>query len=212
MLHACREGDIIANVTFLDRYRYGCLRYRLSITDNDGDIASWNNQKRRSVKWLPNKERHPRLFEKWLQNMNISSNMRISRSTRLCSDHFEENNFYQNNEIIHLRSGSIPTIFNKYKTQCIICKVKKGEVSCSFFKFPIDKPELLKLWLSNIKIENFYPTSTDVICSNHFEKKNSYVMGKEKLGKRKAKQYQLYSQLSLKASTPEMFFSLFYNI
>nr|XP_012226853.1 PREDICTED: uncharacterized protein LOC105674836 isoform X3 [Linepithema humile] len=161
---------------------------------------------------LPNKERHPRLFEKWLQNMNISSNMRISRSTRLCSDHFEENNFYQNNEIIHLRSGSIPTIFNKYKTQCIICKVKKGEVSCSFFKFPIDKPELLKLWLSNIKIENFYPTSTDVICSNHFEKKNSYVMGKEKLGKRKAKQYQLYSQLSLKASTPEMFFSLFYNI
>lgn len=34
----------------------------------------------------------------------------------------------------------------------------------------MNKPDIMNTWLSNMKIKNFYPTSNDVLCSDHFER------------------------------------------
>ncbi|XP_036142966.1 THAP domain-containing protein 5-like isoform X3 [Monomorium pharaonis] len=128
-----------------------------------------SENKQRTFHRFPNKEKYSQLFEKWIKNMNLDLNIRISKDSRLCSDHFEKKHFYVENKNTYLKSGSVPTIFNKYKSECAICKVKKGTDLRSFHKFPVNNSQLLNKWLSYIKMENFYPTIQDLICSIHFE-------------------------------------------
>ncbi|XP_011052427.1 PREDICTED: THAP domain-containing protein 2-like isoform X2 [Acromyrmex echinatior] len=45
-------------------------------------------------------------------------------------------------------------------------ELKKGY---SFFKFPLDKSNLLKKWLDNMGIKNWTPDKSSVLCSDHFE-------------------------------------------
>ncbi|XP_011858885.1 PREDICTED: THAP domain-containing protein 3-like isoform X2 [Vollenhovia emeryi] len=84
------------------------------------------SDKDRTFHRFPDKEKYPHLAQKWIENMNVGSDVRISRDTRLCSDHFEEKHYCMKNKRKCLKLGSVPTIFSKYKSECAICKVKKG--------------------------------------------------------------------------------------
>ena len=46
-----------------------------------------------------------------------------------------------------------------------ICK----ERGVSFHKFPLNNPELLKIWCARVKRVGFKPTQYSVLCSDHFE-------------------------------------------
>ncbi|XP_024874124.1 THAP domain-containing protein 1-like isoform X2 [Temnothorax curvispinosus] len=39
----------------------------------------------------------------------------------------------------------------------------------SFFRFPLEKAELLNKWLRNMNLLNWRPAQTSRLCSNHFE-------------------------------------------
>lgn len=36
------------------------------------------------------------------------------------------------------------------------------------FRFPVQRPGILKLWLHNLRRENFVPSSTSYVCGYHF--------------------------------------------
>lgn len=54
-----------------------------------------------------------------------------------------------------------------------------------YTRFPLDKADLLQKWLNNIKIENWTPNVSSLLCSEHFEqtcfrkKKGNYVTLKD---------------------------------
>ncbi|KYM88225.1 THAP domain-containing protein 5 [Atta colombica] len=53
---------------------------------------------------------------------------------------------------------------------CAYCKRKRIRQSgYSFFKFPLDKSNLLKKWLDSMGIKNWTPDKSSVLCSDHFE-------------------------------------------
>ncbi|KYN09627.1 PREDICTED: THAP domain-containing protein 1-like isoform X2 [Trachymyrmex cornetzi] len=58
----------------------------------------------------------------------------------------------------------------RFKRFCAYCKRKRIRQSgYSFFKFPLDKSNLLKKWLDSMGIKNWTPDKSSVLCSDHFE-------------------------------------------
>ncbi|GBL87407.1 hypothetical protein AVEN_39552-1 [Araneus ventricosus] len=61
---------------------------------------------------------------------------------------------------------------------CVIgCSNAKAKTDCrdkTFFTFPLKNSQLLQVWLKNIGRQGFMPSSSSVICSDHFEE-NSYT-------------------------------------
>ncbi|PRD29195.1 UNVERIFIED_CONTAM: THAP domain-containing protein 3 [Trichonephila clavipes] len=52
------------------------------------------------------------------------------------------------------------------------CSNTKRKESCrnkTFFKFPLKKPILLKTWILMIRRDKFKPSSSSLLCSDHFE-------------------------------------------
>jgi len=48
---------------------------------------------------------------------------------------------------------------------------RKGKIvnsGLSYFKFPINKSELLAKWMSNLNRQDYYPTKRSVLCAKHF--------------------------------------------
>lgn len=39
----------------------------------------------------------------------------------------------------------------------------------SFYRYPLERPDLLKIWLANVKRYNFKPTKFSKLCHKHFE-------------------------------------------
>ncbi|KAG5330438.1 THAP5 protein, partial [Acromyrmex charruanus] len=53
---------------------------------------------------------------------------------------------------------------------CAYCKrTRIRQSGYSFFKFPLDKSNLLKKWLDSMGIKNWTPDKSSVLCSDHFE-------------------------------------------
>ncbi|XP_029670035.1 THAP domain-containing protein 1-like isoform X2 [Formica exsecta] len=128
-----------------------------------------NIEKKQSFHKFPDAVEHSNIFQKCVSNMNLKS-IKISKHSRLCSDHFEEKNFAIKDKNIYLKPGSVPTLFSKTKVQCIFCKTEKGTNQArSFHKFPMNNPNILNMWIANMHMENLYPTSDDVLCSDHFK-------------------------------------------
>lgn len=83
---------------------------------------------------FPDSEKYPDLLKRWIANMNLKSNIKISKYSRLCSDHFEKQDLYIINKNIYLKPGSVPILFTNNKVQCTFCKANKGTGSQSFHK------------------------------------------------------------------------------
>ncbi|XP_051170423.1 uncharacterized protein LOC127287494 [Leptopilina boulardi] len=111
------------------------------------------------------------LRQKWLKNMGFDENFELTLNTRLCGDHFDEKCFSKaTNDQERIHSESIPTIFDRYYLKCISCNnVKKIGCNVNFRKFPFKNDKLLKVWIKNIGLENFYPNDRSLICDEHFE-------------------------------------------
>ncbi|XP_018402656.1 PREDICTED: THAP domain-containing protein 1-like [Cyphomyrmex costatus] len=120
-----------------------------------------------------------RLLKQWINNFP-TKNWTPTNSAILCSNHFTEDCFERSAFKVRLKPNSIPTRFdNPPHSFCIYCKRKRIYKSgYSFFKFPVDKSDLLKKWLDNIGIKNWTPNSSSLLCSEHFEETCFRKIGK----------------------------------
>ncbi|XP_018351850.1 PREDICTED: THAP domain-containing protein 1-like isoform X3 [Trachymyrmex septentrionalis] len=120
-----------------------------------------------------------RLLKQWINNFP-TKNWTPTNSAILCSNHFTEDCFERSAFKVRLKPNSIPTRFdNPPHSYCIYCKRKRIYKSgYSFFKFPVDKSDLLKKWLDNIGIKNWTPNNSSLLCSEHFEETCFRKIGK----------------------------------
>ncbi|XP_011059382.1 PREDICTED: THAP domain-containing protein 1-like isoform X1 [Acromyrmex echinatior] len=120
-----------------------------------------------------------RLLKQWINNFP-TKNWTPTNSAILCSNHFTEDCFERSAFKVRLKPNSIPTRFDSPPhSYCIYCKRKRIYKSgYSFFKFPVDKSDLLKKWLDNIGIKNWIPNNSSLLCSEHFEETCFRKIGK----------------------------------
>ncbi|KAM3912031.1 THAP domain-containing protein 5-like [Leptodactylus fuscus] len=53
---------------------------------------------------------------------------------------------------------------------CVLPECKRAETGReSYYKFPLHDKVRLKQWLSNMNVENFFPTKKQYLCSKHFK-------------------------------------------
>ncbi|XP_011257895.2 THAP domain-containing protein 1-like [Camponotus floridanus] len=109
------------------------------------------------------------LLEQWVNNIPLK-HWKPTYESLLCSDHFTEDCFDRSEFRVRLKLNSVPTYFGDSPAVCTICKRERSYQSpYSFFRFPLEKQELLNKWLKNINMLNWKPTESSRLCSSHFE-------------------------------------------
>lgn len=74
------------------------------------------------------------LLQRWLTNMYVSENFKVSYRMTICSDHFESDCFSDVNNKRLIKRGSVPTIFHWAK--CVACRAEKTPKSnLMFYKY-----------------------------------------------------------------------------
>lgn len=127
---------------------------------------------------------------------------KITRHSRLCSAHFENECLTKHRVKTVLKKSSVPTKLLTYKLRCVVCFKKRNspgrfhkylcliivfyffiftdrqlcKLKRLIFRFPFAKDELLRRWLSSIPEYCDKITEQSFICSDHFTE-DSYFPG-----------------------------------
>ncbi|XP_046471017.1 uncharacterized protein [Neodiprion pinetum] len=108
-------------------------------------------------------------LQQWLKEMK-RKDWKPNRNSTLCSAHFTNDCFDRTGFLITLKKNSVPTIFDNPKSECSSChRLREYGRGYSFFKFPLDEPDIMKQWIANINIGPWSPSSDSFLCSDHFE-------------------------------------------
>ncbi|XP_046587771.1 THAP domain-containing protein 7-like isoform X2 [Neodiprion lecontei] len=108
-------------------------------------------------------------FQQWLKVMK-RKDWKPNRNSTFCSAHFANDCFDRTGFLITLKKNSVPTIFDNPKSECSSChRLREYGHGYSFFKFPLDEPDIMKQWIANINIGPWSPSSDSFLCSDHFE-------------------------------------------
>ncbi|XP_046587107.1 uncharacterized protein LOC124292847 isoform X1 [Neodiprion lecontei] len=108
-------------------------------------------------------------LQQWLKEMK-KKDWKPNRNSTLCSAHFTNDCFNRTGFLITLKKNSVPTIFDNPKSECSSChRLREYGRGYSFFKFPLDEPDIMKQWIANINIGPWSPSSDSFLCSDHFE-------------------------------------------
>ncbi|XP_046433635.1 THAP domain-containing protein 1-like isoform X2 [Neodiprion fabricii] len=108
-------------------------------------------------------------LQQWLKEMK-RKDWKPNRNSTLCSAHFTNDCFDRTGFLITLKKNSVPTIFDNPKSECSSChRLREYGRGYSFFKFPLDEPDIMKQWIANFNIGPWSPSSDSFLCSDHFE-------------------------------------------
>ncbi|XP_046412416.1 THAP domain-containing protein 1-like isoform X1 [Neodiprion fabricii] len=119
-----------------------------------------------------------------------------NRNSTLCSAHFTNDCFDRTEFLITLKKNSVPTTFDNPKSECPSChRLREYGRGYSFFKFPLDKPDIMKQWIANINIGPWSPSGDSFLCSDHFEPSCFQKKSKNYITLRKASIPTLFAPL-----------------